>query len=256
MVSYKRPRLRDAAIRSLKRNPGVKFEFLHWKNDTKNLGMDALRFLLKKAKGKYFVVVEDDMIWFQDGWLKNLVEAFEQKPGVPPEGLAMGVKDEWGALATNCLVDDVNNGGMWPELRKDVYETTINGIRYEANIYAGGGAIIYDTQRLKELGGIWDKSPKLNGTIHRLHYVYQWHQYPTAILRDTYIYHAASPYWNRLYRAVWEEKQDGQTIEDAEQIYSAKGYFNWNNKKPMRAFLNGTFDRYAKKLLKMADNRR
>lgn len=218
--------------------------------------MDALRFLFKKAKGKYFVVVEDDMIWFQDNWLNNLVKAFQQKPGVPPEGLAMGVKDEWGALATNCLVDDVNNGGMWPEIRDEMYEYQINGITYQSNIYAGGGAIIYNADRLRSLGGIWDKSPKLNGTIHRLHYVYRWHQYPTAILKDTYIYHAASPYWNGLYGAVWEEKQEGQTIKEGMKIYSAKGEFKWDNMKPMKAFLEGKFDKYAKKLHKMVDNGR
>lgn len=256
MVSYKRPKLRNEAIKAIHRKPGLPFEFLHWKNDKQNLGMDALRFLFEKAQGKYFVVVEDDMIWFQDNWLKNLVEAFEQKPGVPPEGLKMGVKDEWGCLATNCLTDDVNNGGMWPELRDNMYEYEVNGITYQANIYAGGGAIIYNHDVLEGLGGIWDRSPHLNGTIHRLHYVYQWHQYPTAILRDTYIYHAASPYWNELYRKVWEEKQDGQTIENAKQIYSIKGRFNWENKTPMKCFLNGTFEKYAKKIHKMVHNGR
>ena len=48
--------------------------------------MDAMKLLLQKATGKYFVVIEEDMIWFQDDWLKNLVLgsklAKEQDPKV------------------------------------------------------------------------------------------------------------------------------------------------------------------------------
>ena len=218
--------------------------------------MDAMKLLLQKATGKYFVVIEEDMIWFQDDWLKNLVKAFEQSPNITKEGLEMGFKNEWGGLATRCLTDNVNNAGMWPEFFKGVIQYDINGIWYWANIHATGGAIIYKTELLQKLDAFNHKSKALNGILYRVLYLLEIYKYPTALLRDTYIYHACSPYWNKLYHKVFEEKQKGQTIEEAFKIYSEKGNFNWDNKEPMSALLNGTFGRYATKLWEDTCNRK
>lgn len=250
LVSYKRPKFTKECLKALKRKPGIKYELLHWKNDKKNLGSDALEVLLKKARGKYFVIIEEDMIWFQDNWLKELVEGFEKKPEITKEGLEMGYKNEWGMLATSCLIDDVNNGGMWEVPGKICIDNA--GTRYWTNIYAGGGPVIMKTETLRNIGDIWGKA-RLNGTLHRIQYLYEQAKYPMGILRDTYIYHAASPYWNKLYKKVWLEKQTDQTIEEAFKVYSGKGNFNWNNKRPMEMFLKGQFNKYSNEIF---NNRR
>ena len=61
-------------------------------------------------------------------------------------------------------------------------------------------------------------------------------------IRDTYMYHAAGPYWGQLYPEVFEKK--GDKLKDA--IKSSK--LDFDNNEPMEALLRGKFEQYAQNL--------
>lgn len=281
MVSYNRPLFVSEAIKSLYRKPGRDdFEFLVWDNGSEpetqevlvrlqkhfnfelllnkeNIGQQALHELLENATGDYFVITEDDMIWFQDDWLKLLVEAFEQEAGVTDIGQNMGFKNEWGILATNVMVDRVNNGGMWEERFRGMIEQEVHGVYYWTNIKAGAGAMIMRTKLVKLLDALPAGTRPFGNTIDFLINRFDRNKYPMAQLRDVYIYHAASPFFNQLYPKVWHEKHGNQTIEDGFQIYNDLGQFEFDKHQYILELLKqGKFSKYAKKLFKIFDNGR
>lgn len=238
LVYYKRPLFLAECVRSMYRKPGLPFELLIWSNDCDNKGSYALEDIFKKVKTKYFVVVEEDEIWFQDDWLKLLVEAFEQSPRVPEEAQQVGWKNEWGILASNTLRDDVNSNTI---PYKGMIRVKMGKFIYWYGIRAGGGVMIFKTETLKELYP-FGKDKHLNGGLYPLTLGYEKAKYPQARVENIYIYHAFSPYWNALYPRVFEEKQEGQTIEEAKQYYSC----DYKNKKPMKMLVDNKFDKYAK----------
>ncbi len=224
------------------------FEFLHWNNDAHNIGSDALRYLLDDAQGKYFVITEDDMLWFEKNWLKKLVEAFELGPGLTQEGIALGFRDEWGMLATNTTKDSVN----W-DMRREDYPGLIEFKRgkywFWGNIRAGGGPIIMRTDVLRALQPFPEKSYALNGALAHIQFAYERALYPSGRVRNIYCYHAFTPYWNTLYPDVFKEKQKGRTIEEEMRLFQGKG-FDFTDTQPREALKSGTFNRYAKGVYK------
>src|SRR3990167_4969331 len=118
MVSYNRPLFLKESVVSLFNKPGRDFEFILWDNNSneetkticrelqkkygfkyiehnKNVGQDCLKVMAEEmAHGKYFVMTEEDMIWFQDNWLDDLIKGFENPPGITEEGKKMGYKDQ------------------------------------------------------------------------------------------------------------------------------------------------------------------
>lgn len=238
LVSYKRPLFLAECIKAMYRNPGKEFELLIWSNDIENKGSYALEDIFKKVRTKYFVVVEEDEIWFQDNWLKDLVKAFEQKPGITKEGKKMGFKNEWGILATNMIDDDVNTS----ERRyQGLIRFKQGKFSYLTNIRAGGGAMIFKTETLRKMNP-FKKDRSLNGALYPLILAYEEAKYPQGIVENIKIYHAYSPYWNELYPEVFKEKQKGKTIEDAKKQFN----LNYANKYPMRMFLDDKFDEYIR----------
>ena len=236
LVSYKRPLFLAECIKAMHRNPGLPFELLIWSNDVENRGSYALEEIFKKVKTKYFVVLEDDEIWFPDGWLKDLVEAFEQKPGVTKEGKKIGFKNEWGILATNMIDDDVNTSDR---PYKGLIRFNKGRFTYWTNIRAGGGAMIFKTKILRELNP-WRKDRSLNGGLYPLLLAYEEAKYPQGIIENIKIYHAYSPYWNELYPEVFKEKQKGKTIKEAKKEWN----LNYTNRFPMQMFKYEKFNEY------------
>jgi glycosyltransferase involved in cell wall biosynthesis len=280
MVSYNRPLFLREAIPSLIENAGCDFELIIWDNGSTletrqlalnlqsrygfellinqtNIGQQAWGRILERARGKYFVLTEDDMIWFQPNWLKNLVMAFETKPGLTAESKAKGAQNEWGAMATNVLVDEVNNGGMWASRFKGMSELCIKGINLWAGIGAGAGAMIFDTELLKSFKIMTPNVPPFGKCLDWVINKYAQEKYPMAHVRDTYIYHAASPFFNQLYPEVWLEKQTDQTIAQAMKVYLKKCNFKFKgNEWILEKLKDGTFKEYAEKLYKIFDNGR
>ena len=242
LVSYKRPLFLAECIRSMHRNPGMPFDLLLHSNDLNNEGSYALEKIFKQVKTKYFVVVEEDELWFQDNWLKNLVEAFEQKPDITEEGLKMGYKNEWGILASNTLGDTVNPPAK-PEHYEGLIRFTKGNYTYWTNIHAGGGVMIFKTDVLRKLNPFGSDSC-LNGGLYPIIRGYEKAKYPQGRVENIYIYHAFSPYWNSLYPEVFKEKQKGQTIEEAKQFFNV----DYTNKFPMQMLKYGKFDEYVKEV--------
>lgn len=280
MVSYNRPLFLRESVSSLIENAGRSdFEFWLWDNGSnketveealklkekygfelllnhQNTGQQALGHLLRFAKGKYFVLTEDDMIWFQPNWLDNLVKAMETRPGITEAGQKMGFKDEWAVLATNVLVDEVNNGGMWKRKFKYMIEKEVDGITFWCNIRAGAGAMIFRTEDLRKQGVMTPYIPKFHGGLDMIIEAYDQAKGVMGHIRDTYIYHAASPYFNQLFPEVWKEKQETQTIEQAMRQWKKLGKFNFRNKTILTKLKDGTFREYAEALYKIFDNGR
>lgn len=273
MVSYNRPAFLKETIDSLFKNPGIRdFEFVLWDNNcneetlkierelaikypikfirnSKNIGQIALAYILEEAKGEYFVMLEDDELWFQDGWLSEMLRGFENKMPLNEEGKKLKWKEEWGVISSNVLIDPVNNAGMWKEKLKNILKTDINGINYWLNVIAGGGILMFSTKVLKELDAFPRTAKYPNDAMDTVHKLILEHKYPMAYLPDIYIYHACSPFWNQLYKETWNEKQRGQiTIEEAFRQYKERGEFDWDNEWILDLFLQGNFNRYATEL--------
>lgn len=273
MVSFNRPQFLKESIESLYHKPGRDdFEFILWDNDSneetkklckelqdkykfnlvlhnKNVGQDCLKYMVEKmAKGKYFIMTEEDMIWFQDNWLDNLIKGFEIPPDITDKGKELGYKNEWGILATNVLIDPVNNAGMWGTRLKGMIEKTVQDTVFWCNVRAGGGALIFRTEDLKEYKAFPASSNTVNGHMETVNRIYESLKYPTGHIRDTYIYHACSPYWNQLFPKVWEIKQKGQTIEEAFKQYQGLAKFDFSDSWLLQVFLQGKFKDYAQEL--------
>lgn len=251
IVTYRRPKFLEECLKSMTHKPGRSFELLIWDNENDNIGSDAIRHLYKKAKGKYFVVIEEDIIWFADNWLDDLIKAFELKPPITQEGIKMGFKTRWGVIATNFLTDSVQTGGN-PYAYNGMIRIKIGDWWYWTNIYAGGGSMIFRTKELQELDPIKEKSKQLNGGLYQVTQKYDQERFPQAVVENQYVYHACTPYWNSLYPSVFKEKQKGRTIEDCMSQFD----IDYNNGEPMRAFLTGNFDDYARRIYKENLNNR
>ena len=218
MVSYRKPIMREETIKALYRNPGREFTFLEHNNDKRNIGSSALRLLFKKTKTTYFVVVEDDMLWFQDGWLEDLVK---------------GMEKGWRLLSTNSMGDGCN--GLSHNY-SNLEQVEIDGVWYVFTT-PGGGPFIFRTSD----GNFFPKKTKRpNQALYTLITAYK--GLPMGKIRDTYMYHAAGPYWGQLYPEVFEKK--GDKLKDAIKLSK----LNFDNKEPMDALLSGNFEQYAKDL--------
>ena len=273
LLSYNRPLFLKESIPSLLRNTGRRdFVFIVFDNGSNKETRDVLLKLQKKYKfglflnkgnvgqqayqsllaldiikaSDYFILTEDDMLWFSPNWLTNLIKAFETKPDITKESQKRGYKNEWGALATNVLVDRVNNGGMWNKRFGDMIEYETNKIWFWANVRAGAGAIIFKTDILQKMM----PADKSFGAVSNLLEKYNDAKYPMGHIRDTYIYHAASPFWNQLYPEVWKHKQEGGVIKDAFKTYKdvcePKG-----NEWILEELKKGHFSKYAEKLYEL-----
>lgn len=199
LVAYRRPLFLAECIRAMHRKPGMDFETLIWSNDVNNEGSYALKYLFERCTTEYFVVIEEDELWFQDDWLKDLVEAFEQKPGITPAGRRMGIKNEWGILATNTFEDEIDK-------YRGLIRFSKGRFIYWANIRAGGGAMIFRTEVLRKLDP-FEPTKNKNGGLYPLLLAYERAKYPQGRIENIKIFHATSEDWNSLYPEAYLAKQ-------------------------------------------------
>lgn len=274
LVSFNRPELLKEAIAAIYRSPGESFDLIVWSNSTdeitrgierqlrdeygftviwgkENCGQQAIRKLLDMAETDYFLMTEDDMIWFSPGWLSNLVDAMENNPKPTP---IRGTKEEWGVMTTNCLQDKVTNGALWPVHFSpgEFIAKTYNGVNYIVTAFAAGGPMLVRTKVALELDAFTDNCPLFEGEVDMALHRYRTAQYPMAHAKDVYVYHANSPFFNEPYPEVWRVKQGTQTIEEAKQVYKKEDDrfdFNHPDNGPIWDYIrSGTFKDYAEKL--------
>lgn len=243
ILTFKREIFLKECLASLQKNAGREdYEILVWDNSKNNIGATAMRNLLKKARGDFFVSLGDDAIWFSTNWLRILVEAFEQRPHIDVE---TGFKDEWGALGCSGLVGPMNNSGMWPEKFANKVEYKVGNIWYWGNVVPHIGAVIFKTSVLRELDAFPQK-PKYKHYIHS-HALYRVMEQRLMVgqLRDVYVYEACSPLWHLLCPETWKAKQGNQTIEEGLEIFKHKGAFDFTHIKPLIMLVDGKFNEYA-----------
>ena len=241
LLTYKRPHFLKECLKSLQLNAGISdYEILVWDNNKKNIGASAMPKLLKKAKGEFFVATSDDVLWYSPNWLRTLVEAFQQKPGIDTE---QGWIDEWGALGLNGLKDNVTNSGCWPDLLVNKVEYKIKNTWFWGNVVPHTAALIFRTQLLRDLSAFPEK-PKYKHYIHShaLFKIMETHRM-VGQLRDVYGYEACGPYWTSP--EMWLERQKTQTREEAFKIYKQRDSFDFTDTKPQEAFNKGKFQQYA-----------
>jgi len=268
MLSYNRPLFLANSIPQIFEKAGYDFKFILWDNNcndetklvetalaekhgfevvmnSENIGLQGLPNLVNLMDTDYYVLVEDDMIYFPENWLKDLVVAFETTPELE-EGDSK--KDaEWGVLATMCYVDEVNNGGMWPERWGNAVEYKKDGIRYIGHVNAAGGAMIMRTDLAKKY--ITTEMRFFTRGIESFIKRFEENGYLLAHVHDICIYHAASPFYNQLYREPWAAKQEGGTIEEGFKAFEKMGDFNFKDNDWILTLLkNGLFEEYVKKL--------
>lgn len=243
LLTYKRPHFLKECLKSLQLNAGISdYEILIWDNNKDNIGAGAMPKLLKKARGDFFVVTSDDVLWYSPNWLKILVEAFQQKPGIDT---SQGWIDEWGALGISGLQGKTTNSGMWPEKFTNKVEYRIGDIWYWGNVIPHIGAVIFKTSLLRDLDA-FPKKPQRKHYIHS-HALYKVMETRRMVgqLRDVYAYEACSPYWAELCPETWKAKQGELTIKEGLHIYNEKGNFDFTYQEPKKAFLKGKFQEYA-----------
>lgn len=273
MTAFNRPELLREAIHAIYRNPGEEFELILYMNGpndktvetvaelhkqykfqrmvSDNIGQQAIRKMIDRTQTKYFLMIEDDMIWFTDNWLKELVDAMEINPSPTP---IKGTKEEWGILTTNCLQDRVTNGALWPVHFQDgeFIDKTYGDIDYIVTGFAAGGPILMRTEVAKELDAFTADCPLFEGEVDMALHRYRQAQYPMAHVKSVYTYHANSPFFNEPYPEVWRAKQGEQTIEEAKELYKREDDrfdFNYQDNHLIWDYIkSGTFQDYAKQV--------
>jgi glycosyltransferase involved in cell wall biosynthesis len=270
MLSYNRPLFLATSIPQIFEKAGYDFKFILWDNasneetrlvemalaekygfevviNKENVGLQALHHLVNLMDSDYYVLVEDDMLYFPDNWLKDLVAAFETRPDVVDKKTKKKRKGEWGVIATTCFVDEVNNGGMWPSRWGRASHYEMDGIRYIGNVRAAGGAMIMKTRLAQKY--TTDKMHFFTAGVDRIIEKFAKDNYMLAHARDICIYHAASPFYNQLYPEAWGAKQGGGTIEEGFKAFKKKGDFNFEDNDWILSLLkHGLFEEYVKKL--------
>lgn len=275
MLSRNRPLLLRESVHALYRKPGMKFDLVLWSNgsndETKqeerdlakkfgftlhecrtNIGFRAWRKIFYPSKATHYVWVEDDMIWYEDGWLRKLYEHFSQ-PINPPTGW----KKEFGVVAMVSLIDAVNNGAMWKSHFDHAEETTIQGKQYIISLTACGAPLMVKASVAKKIDafGPWKGKIPIFGTFDAtVNVKYRRANYQVAHAR-IFCYHANSPFWVSLYRKEFEEKQErpGSFVESIakytkDSAMDGRPFVMEGNRWLLDLLKSGGFQEYAKQL--------
>ena len=258
MMSFNRPLLLNATIEAMYKNPGAKFNLIMWDNGSdketqdlelklqkkykfllyvnkENIGHQAIYQLFQMVGTEYTVFAEDDFLYFSDNWLGELESSMEQKfKVISPKPF----KERFGIVAANCVCDKVCNGALWKECFKSMQEYG----KYLAKVIAAG-LFILRTIEAHEMNAVTMIPEKFGNVIDIILEIYNRNYYFNAYLKDTYIYHANSPYWN-IYAKEWSEKQS-YSIKKGYSIWKRKANFDFTDPEPMDRFLKGDFDKYC-----------
>ena len=159
----------------------------------RNIGTNAYALGFLKAKYKYLVCLDDDVLALSKGWDRAAIDAFERFPRL-------------GFLAMNVVQDKYTNGAK-PDISQ-YCESTVRDTTIEIG---PPGAWFSVTTRLiyNEVGGFIFR-PYKPYHLHDGKYIRKLSKrdYFAGILKKTFVYHANGPYWAAAYgyNKMWEVK--------------------------------------------------
>lgn len=159
----------------------------------RNVGTNAYALGFLRARYKYLVCMDDDVLALSNGWDRATIDAFQRFPRL-------------GFLAMNVVQDKYTNGAK-PDISR-YSESTVADTTIELG--PTGAWFAVTTRAIYNEAG---------GFIFRPHKPYQLHDgnyirklakrgYFAGILKKSVVYHAAGPYWAAAYgyKKMWEVK--------------------------------------------------
>jgi GT2 family glycosyltransferase len=166
---------------------------VHYVRLKRNLGTNAYALGFLRAKYKYLVDMDDDILALSKGWDVATIKAFEVIPRL-------------GFLAMNVVQDKYTNGAKpdGSKYSESIFRETTLEIGPAGGWFAVTARAIYN-----EVGGFIFRPYKpfhledglFVAAISRKGYV-------SRILKEKFVYHASGPYWNSAYgyNKNWKEK--------------------------------------------------
>jgi glycosyltransferase involved in cell wall biosynthesis len=159
----------------------------------RNFGTNSYALGFLRAKFKYLVDMDDDILAISNGWDRETIDAFNGFP-------------QLGFLAMNVIQDKYTNGGKHEKSKYT--ERTAGGTTVEVGP-TGGWFSVTTRPIYNDVGGFvflpYKPFPAEDGKyVRRL----ATKGYFAGILKGSFVYHASGPIWNAAfgYKGTWVEK--------------------------------------------------
>lgn len=174
------------------REYAAKHDFLRYNISGKNEGVNGKSMAFEMAKGDFIACLDDDVIELPENWAVLMMKAFSQEPAL-------------GYLALDVVQNEHTTGGKFPE---EVYREA----KYEDDIVlqigpAGGWVFMVPRRVYNDVGKLRIMKDKIffgedEDYVKRCEikgYIY-------GILKNVKCFHATGPYYNSMYRDVFDNK--------------------------------------------------
>jgi O-antigen/teichoic acid export membrane protein/GT2 family glycosyltransferase len=158
-----------------------------------NIGINAKGRAAELCKGAYITGIDDDVTFFPDNWIQEMVKAYKTIP-------------KMGYLSTNVVRDETTNGAKPPE---DMYFTqNYESGKIKLQIGPVGGWCFMISRE------VYNKVGKFQQIDNRIffnedgNYVYRTLRkgYKCGILEDVRVYHATGEFHNKEFQKVYDDK--------------------------------------------------
>ena len=219
IATYKKPEVLKKCVKSLVNNAGIGFNLWIWDNSKKNVGLNAYAEMAEDVETEHVVLVDEDIIRFPKDWLKDQLNAFYDIFKTTADGKVYEWS-YWGALGLNVVQDKHTNGALWPDFFKKSKLAQGRRWKFRVGRRIPQTCLMIHRDTIKKLGGLpFDRLNKFYSFDGMLAQAIDQLRMAQGIVQEIKIYHASGPYYNREYENVWQEKQNGQTIKEAEELY-------------------------------------
>jgi len=158
-----------------------------------NCGTNGSALAFLKSKYNYIIDCDDDILAIQNGWDRNIINAFENFKNLGFLALDV-VKDRY----TDGAKPDISNYSVIKKRNTTIQEEPAGGwfaITERKTYYRAGGFIFLPNKPFRLEDGDFSRKVKKKEMI-------------ISILSDTFVYYACGPKWNAKgkYQEIWKEK--------------------------------------------------